>query len=151
MYFSSSGNDTLEGGTGSDTLKGGTGNDTYVFNRGDGADTIYDTLGDDNLKFGDGIVKEDLVIKQKGYDLIVALKEDGKSIGEISDTITLKNWFKSDTNIEAFEFSDGSLWTNSEIAGIMVDIDIEDTCRELKAVNNIFTCSLCIKEKREVA
>ncbi|OHE05749.1 MAG: hypothetical protein A3K14_07295, partial [Sulfurimonas sp. RIFCSPLOWO2_12_FULL_36_74] len=124
---SGKGSDTLTGGTGNDTLKGGTGNDVYIFNRGDGADVIYDDLGNDRLKFGDGIVKEDLVIKQKGYDLIVALREDGKSIGELSDIVTLKDWFKTDTNIEALEFSDGTLWTNSEIAGIMVDIDIEDT------------------------
>ncbi|MEW6454449.1 MAG: calcium-binding protein, partial [Pseudomonadota bacterium] len=36
------GDDTLIGGTGNDTLKGGVGNDTYVFNRGDGTDTVYD-------------------------------------------------------------------------------------------------------------
>ena len=36
------GDDTLKGGTGSDTLRGGQNNDTYVFNRGDGADTVYD-------------------------------------------------------------------------------------------------------------
>jgi Ca2+-binding RTX toxin-like protein len=34
--------DVLIGGTGNDTLKGGGGNDVYVFNRGDGVDTIYD-------------------------------------------------------------------------------------------------------------
>jgi Ca2+-binding RTX toxin-like protein len=34
------GNDTLGGGTGADTLIGGTGSDTYLFNRGDGEDTI---------------------------------------------------------------------------------------------------------------
>ena len=36
------GNDTLIGGTGADRLEGGVGNDTYTFDRGDGADTIYD-------------------------------------------------------------------------------------------------------------
>jgi Ca2+-binding RTX toxin-like protein len=35
-----SGNDVLTGGRGNDLLKGGLGNDTYVFNRGDGKDTI---------------------------------------------------------------------------------------------------------------
>jgi Ca2+-binding RTX toxin-like protein len=34
------GNDTLTGGSGNDSLRGGFGNDTYVFNRGDGHDTI---------------------------------------------------------------------------------------------------------------
>ena len=36
------GNDTLHGGTGDDTLTGGAGADTFVFNNGDGHDTIMD-------------------------------------------------------------------------------------------------------------
>lgn len=36
------GNDTLTGGKGADGLKGGAGNDIYVFNRGDGRDTVLD-------------------------------------------------------------------------------------------------------------
>jgi Ca2+-binding RTX toxin-like protein len=42
----SNGNDTLEGGTGNDSLLGKDGSDTYLFNLGDGKDTIsdYDTM-----------------------------------------------------------------------------------------------------------
>jgi Cadherin domain/FG-GAP-like repeat/RTX calcium-binding nonapeptide repeat (4 copies)/Haemolysin-type calcium binding protein related domain len=40
--YGEDGNDILRGGTGNDRLEGGAGNDTYVFNRGDGADTVYD-------------------------------------------------------------------------------------------------------------
>ncbi|EJX8871892.1 hypothetical protein OEP72_004172, partial [Salmonella enterica] len=36
----SSGDDILYGGTGNDILRGGAGNDTYLFNRGDGQDTL---------------------------------------------------------------------------------------------------------------
>jgi hypothetical protein len=36
------GSDILRGGPGTDALYGGKGNDTYVFNRGDGADTLID-------------------------------------------------------------------------------------------------------------
>ncbi len=42
VLYGGGGNDILRGGTGVDTLFGGSGNDTYVFNRGDGADTVYD-------------------------------------------------------------------------------------------------------------
>ena len=38
-----SGDDVLTGGKGNDILKGGLGNDTYIFNRGDGQDTIDET------------------------------------------------------------------------------------------------------------
>jgi len=37
--------DTLDGGKGDDLLQGGKDDDTYLFNRGDGTDTIYDTAG----------------------------------------------------------------------------------------------------------
>ena len=60
--------DRLEGGPGNDILQGGGGSDIYVFNRGDGADTIKDGAyqqinpywgqmpgGDNTLLFGAGI------------------------------------------------------------------------------------------------
>lgn len=50
------GNDTLYGNSGKDILVGGTGNDTYLFNLGDGQDTISDsdiTAGNlDTIRFG---------------------------------------------------------------------------------------------------
>ncbi|MCW5655754.1 calcium-binding protein [Hydrogenophaga sp.] len=52
------GNDTLLGGKGNDALNGGAGNDIYVFNAGDGADSITDvdaTAGNnDTLRPGAG-------------------------------------------------------------------------------------------------
>jgi Ca2+-binding RTX toxin-like protein len=38
------GDDVLIGGKGNDTLRGGQGNDTYIFNRGDGHDTIDESV-----------------------------------------------------------------------------------------------------------
>ena len=43
--FGGEGDDTLNGGAGDDMLDGGNGADTYVYNRGDGNDTITDTGG----------------------------------------------------------------------------------------------------------
>ena len=45
-------NDTLFGGKGADILDGGLGNDIYVWNRGDGFDTISDAREADGLKAG---------------------------------------------------------------------------------------------------
>ncbi len=47
------GNDTIVGGTGNDTLDGGAGADTYVFNSGDGHDTIQDDPDGGRLHFKD--------------------------------------------------------------------------------------------------
>lgn len=52
------GNDVLAGGAGRDVLDGGNGNDTFIFNEGDGRDSIrnFDLLGDDVLQLNiDGI------------------------------------------------------------------------------------------------
>lgn len=49
-------NDYIVGGLGDDTLNGGYGNDTYLYNLGDGDDTIDDPgIGPDTLLFGIGI------------------------------------------------------------------------------------------------
>ena len=47
--------DIVKGGTGNDTLAGGTGNDHYLFNTGDGQDSIADSGGgNDRLELGPG-------------------------------------------------------------------------------------------------
>ena len=59
----SEGDDWFKGGMGDDFLEGGPGDDTYVFDIGDGVDTIIDQAlpGEPNtLVFGPGIAPEDL-------------------------------------------------------------------------------------------
>ena len=49
------GADIISGGTGDDTIDGGAGNDTYIWNLGDGMDTITDSQGTEKIVFGEGI------------------------------------------------------------------------------------------------
>jgi Ca2+-binding RTX toxin-like protein len=49
------GNDVLAGGLGNDLLLDGAGNDTYLWNQGDGRDTVVDVSGIDSVRFGEGI------------------------------------------------------------------------------------------------
>lgn len=60
--YGGAGNDTIKGGTGDDTIVGGldndklygdAGNNTFIFNDGDGRDTIYSGSGTDTLEFVD--------------------------------------------------------------------------------------------------
>lgn len=113
------GNDTLKGGIGNDLLIGGTGDDTYIFNKGDGQDTISDYLKytyneggfNDVIKFGAGITKDDLIVNAKNLDVVINIKNT-------NDQITIKNWGPSEigyNKIEKFEFTDGSTLTASEI------------------------------------
>lgn len=59
------GDDVLIGGQGNDALKGGMGNDTYIFNLGDGQDTIHDSLGKDILKIN-GLRLSDVLFTHEG-------------------------------------------------------------------------------------
>ena len=126
------GNDSLIGGEGNDTLQGGLDNDTYIFNRGDGHDTIMESYNryysaSDTLKFGEGITKEDLAVQVNGNDLIVGLKEEGKAFSELSNTITIKNWFISEYRVETFSFADSTSLNVSDIALLQTSTEGDDT------------------------
>ena len=111
---SEDGNDTLIGGEGDDTLVGGDGNDTYVWNLGDGFDSISDNSGTDRIKFGAGITFDDLSFaKNPNGGLEIYVKGDrcqGLYVGS--------HFIGGTTNqIEWLEFADGSTFDlmNSEI------------------------------------
>ena len=97
------GNDTIVGGIGNDILNGGNGDDTYVYNLGDGFDTITDTGGDDKIVFGEGISQSDLSFEQIGNDLKISVNgKDDKGI-QIND-----HFRYDDSKVETIEFHDGS-------------------------------------------
>ena len=131
--YGESGNDTLEGGSGNDTLQGGEGNDTYIFAKGDGKDTIIDTSGENALSFGTGITAEDLMFVKSGNDLIVALKDGNKSFEELSDSITLINWYSPSGSIKTLEFYDGTSYDEEAIyaqllkGGLVIGTTSDDT------------------------
>jgi Ca2+-binding RTX toxin-like protein len=117
MIFGGGGDDTISiganssvfGGTGDDVITGSTGSQTYVFNLGDGQDTITDyyssSYGYDNDKIilGEGIAPEDIFLARDGSDLIL-------SIGDGGDQITIKNHFANTTyQIEQIVFTDGTM------------------------------------------
>ena len=114
------GNDTLTGGTGNDYLTGDAGSDTYLFNLGDGQDTIsnYDTsVGSiDTLRFGEGIAPSDLTFVPSGNDLIIKLNGT-------TDQITLSFYFygsNGDYAIDAIEFVDGTSWDSTAIEQVLM-------------------------------
>ncbi|VFS92188.1 Cyclolysin [Raoultella planticola] len=53
------------GGKGNDQLKGGYGDDTYLFNAGDGQDTIIESSGADTLRLGEGLLAEQAVLSRQ--------------------------------------------------------------------------------------
>ena len=109
-----SGNDTLIGGKGNDRLEGSYGDDTYIWNLGDGFDTIYDYNGgntdNDTIKFGEGISFEDLLFERDGNDLVIYVNND-KTQG-----ISIQDYYSSYSQVEKLKFADESVVETSTIA-----------------------------------
>lgn len=99
-YNGGAGTDTLTGGSAGDFLIGGAGNDTLTtgsgadviaLNRGDGADSVNASTGQDNtLSLGGGIGYADLVFRKSGTDLILDLGA--------SESVTFKSWYATTPN-----------------------------------------------------
>lgn len=119
------GADQLTGGAGNDILNGGRGNDVYYFGQGDGRDLIKDygaptewwhtSSGDDTIHIQGGLTRADVIVAWGGVfgdeyqnDLIIALKDEGKTIDLLTDRILVKDWFNKQTQIENLTFDDGS-------------------------------------------
>lgn len=107
------GNDTLIGGTGNDSLRGGAGNDTYIFNLGDGQDTISDndaTVGNlDTIRLGAGIAVSDIIFKRSGNDLVLGINGS-------DDQLKIENWKYGDSyRIERMAFADSTVWDAADI------------------------------------
>jgi len=113
-------NDTLFAGPGEILVSGG-GNDTYVFNRGDGANTIVDDAAG-TLAFGPGISVADLEIKQYGSNLVVGVIDPANltaTFAALPDQITLQNWTTTADQVKAFQFADGTTLDTAAIASMV--------------------------------
>ena len=97
--------DTLIGGPGNDTLDGGEGSDRYIFNRGDGVDSISDsgTQGTDTLVFGPGIGPDELSLGTES--LLIRIGDSGDAV--YVDGFDPGNAAAAGA-IERFEFADGT-------------------------------------------
>ena len=135
------GSDTFIGGEGNDTLIGGLGSDTYIFNLGDGHDTIaesdaygYSIISTDVLKFGQGILPENVNVSHSEYDLILTVNQ--------SDSVTIKNWITSESDlskkIERIEFQDGTLWTPAFLTNKINTLTGSDSSETLRSPSNYY-------------
>ena len=106
------GNDTLIGGQGKDSLRGGEGDDVYIFNKGDGEDTVCDVNGKaDEIRLGHESIG--VVFEHVNNDLRVRIP------GSI-DAITISSWYSGDNyKIETFKSATGSTITHTQIENLI--------------------------------
>ncbi|WP_425070179.1 putative Ig domain-containing protein [Roseibium sp.] len=114
--------DVLEGGAGNDTIRGMDGDDTYLYDLGDGNDTIFDTYGDgaaDRIVFGDGILASQVTVSrsQSDRDDVTLHFADGGSI--LLDEQFYETRSRKDSGVEQFVFNDGTVWTEATLLDIL--------------------------------
>jgi len=118
------GNNVLTGGLGNDYLSGDLGNDTYVFNRGDGQDSIGTTdilSASDTLRFGAGITANDVLAFQYGTNMFLKIKGTSDQIGFIDyyGASTTIDGMAADHKIDRVEFSNGTVWDQAMIQTVV--------------------------------
>src|SRR6266568_2646344 len=139
-YAEASYSNTFEGGRGNDHPTGSSGSDTYVFNRGDGQDTISDFSGwyylwywgtwtdsgrSDSLQLGAGITPGDLQATRSGYDLVLTIDDPANPDPDPAavDRVTVQNWYASGMNrIEQLQFADGTLWDANTLTTLGLEV-----------------------------
>lgn len=128
--------DQMVGGAGDDLLSGGGGGDAYVFNVGDGHDTVFDDnqtmIGDgfltvdqsiDTLAIGAGIDPDDIRFSRNGSAITL-------TVGNTGDAITLQghdDYIQTGvfgaiptSRIEQVAFQDGTVWTWQDVNQKMI-------------------------------
>jgi Ca2+-binding RTX toxin-like protein len=101
------GNDSYRGGAGADVLTASVAasNDVYIWGRGEGADTLSDAGGVDQLQVLAGVTADQLWLRHVGNNLEVSV------VGS-ADTFTISNWYTSTANqVESFVTADGKKLT----------------------------------------
>lgn len=113
------GDDVLEGGAGNDLLTGSDGSDTYVFNLGDGMDTIDNTdfsqNSTDTLQFGTGINETNILVSRAGDDLQITITEN-------SDSIRIQGYYSTgifDKKIDTIIFDNGVVWNQTQLENLI--------------------------------
>jgi Ca2+-binding RTX toxin-like protein len=109
--------DTLQGNGGDDVINGGMGADTYLFERGDGRDTLLDvdaTAGvQDLLQFGGSIAADQIWLRKVDGELEV-------SILGTTDKVTVSGWFLgSDHHVEMFRTADGKQLLDGQVQNLV--------------------------------
>lgn len=127
--YAGSGDDIIEGGEGNDQLHGDQGSDLYIFNIGDGVDTIYEQQSDiKNLNYNNYVLfnfdsSQVRIVSRSDYDLVIQYGT--------TDQVTVKDYYKirnkskaayldgyeqfETIEISEFRFEDGTVWDTANI------------------------------------
>jgi Ca2+-binding RTX toxin-like protein len=129
MLYGSVGNDILTGGSGDDHLYGGngSGSDVYLFQTGDGHDSIdrsWDNslINNNVIRFGAGVLPADVTVRIDGSmgaeRLVLSYSAGADSITVDGFHPQFSNPADSSYRITRVEFADGTVWTPATIVAL---------------------------------
>lgn len=124
------GDDILIGGTGDDVANGGSGRDTYIYNKGDGKDSIIDTKSETNiLRFGANISSSDVILRLGSLML---------DLGN-GDEVHIEGFDRDDalnsSVVQSFEFADGTQLNVADLLARGFDLDGDEGDNEILGTN----------------
>jgi Ca2+-binding RTX toxin-like protein len=115
-----SGYDAIHGGLGNDSINGGTGSDYFLYDAGDGDDTITDYGGgggDDALVLGDAFSPDDVRMAPRAADTDDIVVTFANATG----SVTLNEKAASyDYGVNEIRFADGTIWYEADILSVFV-------------------------------
>ncbi|WP_323690456.1 calcium-binding protein [Rhizobium sp. AN95] len=108
--YGEAGDDIISGGTGDDYADGGSGDNIYIFNKGDGRDVFQGGIYNDTIRFGEGILPSDIVVRLNEADqTFFTLRISGSN-----DEISIRS-------VEKISFANGVFWTEAQVHQIYAD------------------------------
>ena len=122
--FGTPGNDALIGYQGNDSLTGGVGNDVYIYNLGNGRDTIIDesSSNDDRLYLDQGILPRHVKLQRTNTnDLTIQFRHS------VYDSLLIKEYFSDDGQIENIQFNDGTVWNKDAVSQQILENEPDPT------------------------
>ena len=123
------GSDVIRANAGNDVINGGGGNDVYLYQRGDGSDTIndYDSGGaNDRLVFTD-INASNVTLVRSGIDLSLVIAPTVAG-GADGGTILIKNELDEyyARGLEQIVFADGTVWSRADLSAMVLQQTVTD-------------------------
>lgn len=113
------GDDRFLGGAGNDILSGGAGNDTYVYNSGDGQDTVIDLVGSNAIEFGAGLTRSAMTVTQGiGIDGARSLNLDFGN----SERLSIQQGEQD--KVQTFRFADGTTLTTADLLASLPGVQL---------------------------
>jgi Ca2+-binding RTX toxin-like protein len=129
--YGDGGDDVLQGGQGNDYLEGGSGNDTYVWNTGDGFDTILDTDGIGTLVINGKTIVGAIQLAQNEY-----ITADGQHVLRFDGDLATGGVLTINGDLEFKSFRNGNL--GIELHGESSLAEVQPTTSSILAEGVVF-------------